>query len=197
MVLAFAQAGADVVIASRKQASCDAGGRRGHRARPVEPSDGPATSVDWDDVEALVDAAYAEFGRVDVLVNNAGMSPLYPSLVEVNEDLFDKVVAVNLKGPFRLTALVGARMVAGQGGSIINVSSVAAIRPAPEDLPYAASKAGARRPHRRLRARLWAESPGQHDHGRPLHDRHLPGVGSRRVRPARQSLSARPGRRTW
>jgi NAD(P)-dependent dehydrogenase (short-subunit alcohol dehydrogenase family) len=77
-----------------------------------------------------------------VLVNNAGMAPLYPSLVDVSEELFDRVIGVNLKGPFRLTALVGARMADGDGGSIINVSSVAAIRPTPDDLPYAAAKAG-------------------------------------------------------
>ncbi len=70
------------------------------------------------------------------------MSPLYPDLASVSEELFDKVVAVNLKGPFRLTALVGARMAAGDGGSIINVSSVAAVRPTPNELPYGAAKAG-------------------------------------------------------
>src|SRR6185295_6072351 len=80
----------------------------------------------WDAVESLVELAYARFGHIDVLVNNAGMSPLYPSLVEISEELYDKVLAVNLKGPFRLATLVGARMAAGNGGSIINVSSVAA-----------------------------------------------------------------------
>ena len=79
---------------------------------------------------------------MDVLVNNAGMSPLYPRLVDVSEDLWDKVLAVNLKGPFRLCAVVGSRMAEGDGGSIINVSSVAAIRPTPGELPYAAAKAG-------------------------------------------------------
>jgi NAD(P)-dependent dehydrogenase (short-subunit alcohol dehydrogenase family) len=141
MVLAFAQAGADVIVASRKQALCDEvaaeASKFGHRTL------GQACHVGhWDDVEALADVAYSEFGRIDVLVNNAGMAPLYSSLDAVSEELFDKVVAVNLKGPFRLCALVGARMVAGEGGSIINVSSVAAMRPAPDDLPYAASKAG-------------------------------------------------------
>ena len=72
---------------------------------------------------ALVEGVYRDFGRVDVLVNNAGMSPLYGTLTEVTEELFDKVIGVNLKGPFRLAALVGERMVAGGGGSIINVSS--------------------------------------------------------------------------
>src|SRR5215471_5904402 len=60
----------------------------------------------WDALEPLVDAAYQRFGKIDVLVNNAGMSPLYPSLVEVSEALWDKVLGVNLKGPFRLSALV-------------------------------------------------------------------------------------------
>ena len=77
-----------------------------------------------------------------MLVNNAGMSPLYPSLVEVSEALWDKVLAVNLKGPFRLSALVGSRMAAGAGGSIINISSVAAVRPTPMETPYGAAKAG-------------------------------------------------------
>jgi NAD(P)-dependent dehydrogenase (short-subunit alcohol dehydrogenase family) len=65
------------------------------------------------------------FGRVDILVNNAGMSPLYESLTGVSEELFDKVIAVNLKGPFRLCALAADLMVAGDGGSIINVGSIA------------------------------------------------------------------------
>jgi NAD(P)-dependent dehydrogenase (short-subunit alcohol dehydrogenase family) len=142
MVLAFARAGADVIIASRKQQSCD------DVAREVAESTGQrALAQDchvglWSDIQRLVDVSYDEFGRIDVLVNNAGVAPLYPSLAEVSEELFDKVVAVNLKGPFRLNALVGARMIDSGGGSIINISSVAAVKPAPGDLPYAAAKAG-------------------------------------------------------
>ena len=64
-----------------------------------------------------------------MLVNNAGVSPMYDELSDVTEELFDKVIAVNLKGPFRLASLVGERMVAGDGGSIINVSSTGAVRP--------------------------------------------------------------------
>jgi NAD(P)-dependent dehydrogenase (short-subunit alcohol dehydrogenase family) len=76
-------------------------------------------------------------------VNNAGMSPLYPDLPSVTEELWDKVLGVNLKGPFRLAALVGTRMAEGPyGGSIINVSSTGSIRPAPHMLPYDAAKAG-------------------------------------------------------
>jgi NAD(P)-dependent dehydrogenase (short-subunit alcohol dehydrogenase family) len=142
MVMAFAEAGADVVIASRNQAACEMVADEvrlatGRRAVPAACHVGR-----WSDLDDLVESSYSELGGIDVLANNAGMSPVYPSLVEVTEELFDKVVGVNLKGPFRLTALVGARMAAGDGGSIINISSVAAIRPTPHELPYAAAKAG-------------------------------------------------------
>lgn len=141
MALAFAQAGADVVVASRKLAACEATAAEitalGRRALPYACHVGQ-----WDQLDGLVAAAYEQFGRVDVLVNNAGMSPLYPALVDVSEALWDKVLAVNLKGPFRLSALVGSRMAAGEGGSIINISSVAAVRPTPFETPYGAAKAG-------------------------------------------------------
>ena len=142
MVLAFAERGADVVVASRKLDACEQVAREvterfGRRAEPIA-----ANVSDWAQCDALADAAYERFGRVDVLVNNAGLSPLYPSLEDLEEGLFDKVVAVNLKGPFRLTARIGARMAADGGGSIVNVSSVGAIRPRPEYLAYAAAKAG-------------------------------------------------------
>ena len=142
MVLAFAEAGADVVIASRKLDACEAlagevEDRFGREALPIAAHVGR-----WDDMTALADAAHARFGRVDVLVNNAGMSPLYPSLGEVTEELWDKVLGVNLKGAFRLSALIGEQMAAGDGGSIINVSSIAAERPTPREVPYGAAKAG-------------------------------------------------------
>ena len=98
--------------------------------------------ANWDACDTMVDAVYSHFGRVDVLINNAGMSPLYPSLSEVSEALFDKVVGVNLKGPFRLSANVGTRMAEGDGGSIINVSSIASMQPSPHAEPYGAAKAG-------------------------------------------------------
>jgi NAD(P)-dependent dehydrogenase (short-subunit alcohol dehydrogenase family) len=142
MVLAFADAGADVIIASRKLENCQAVATeveaKGRRALAL-----PCHVGHWDELEQLVEQSYQAFGRVDVLVNNAGMSLLYPSLPEVTESMWDKVVDLNLKGPFRLTALVGTRMAAGPyGGSIINVSSTGSIRPAPFMLPYDAAKAG-------------------------------------------------------
>jgi NAD(P)-dependent dehydrogenase (short-subunit alcohol dehydrogenase family) len=97
---------------------------------------------EWDQVDQLAERAYDEFGKVDVLVNNAGMSPLYDHVSNVTESLYDKVLDVNLKGPFRLTAIVGTRMAEGDGGSIINVSSMAAVHPRAHIIPYAAAKAG-------------------------------------------------------
>ncbi len=142
MVRAFAAAGADVVISSRRVEACEK-----LAAEIVETTGRRAVAHachvgHWAEIDGLVEAAYGAFGAVDVLVNNAGMAPLYPSLTAVSEELFDKVVGVNLKGPFRLSALVGERMAAGRGGSIINISSLAAVRPSPNDLPYAAAKAG-------------------------------------------------------
>jgi NAD(P)-dependent dehydrogenase (short-subunit alcohol dehydrogenase family) len=142
MVLAFAEHGADVVIASRKLDNCEklaneVRERFGRRALGVAANVG-----DWNQCDALTEAAYAEFGTVDILVNNAGMSPLYPSVDQVTEALYDKVFGTNLKGPFRLSATIGTRMAATNGGSILNISSVASIRPNATILPYAAAKAG-------------------------------------------------------
>jgi NAD(P)-dependent dehydrogenase (short-subunit alcohol dehydrogenase family) len=142
MVLAFAAHGADVIIASRKLSACEDVAREvrehfGRKAFAVE-----CNVSYWDQCDALVETAYRDAGTIDILVNNAGLSPLYPSVDAVTESLFDKVLAINLKGPFRLTALVGTRMAAGSGGSIINISSIAATRPTPDVIPYAAAKAG-------------------------------------------------------
>jgi NAD(P)-dependent dehydrogenase (short-subunit alcohol dehydrogenase family) len=146
MVLAFAERGADVVIASRKLDACETLAAEvralGRRAVPVAYHAGR-----WDDAERLYETTYGEFGRCDVLVNNAGMSPLYPSVDAITEDLYDKVMDVNLKGPFRLSALVGTRMAGADhggsnGGSIIFVSSVASHRPSPNEIVYGAAKAG-------------------------------------------------------
>lgn len=140
MVLAFARAGADVVITSRKLDNCREVAAEvealGRKALPYACHVGH-----WNEIGPLVDAAYEAFGKVDILVNNAGMSPLAPSSADTSEELFDKVVGVNFKGPFRLGALVGARMAAGDGGSIINVSSTGALMPQPRFGPYAGAKA--------------------------------------------------------
>lgn len=141
MALALAERGADVVIASRKEDACKEVAAEieamGRRALPYACHVGR-----WDELDGLVEAAYEHFGKLDVLINNAGMSPLYDKLSDVNEKLFDSVVNLNLKGPFRLMALVGERMQEAGGGSIINISSTASLNPSPTAEPYGAAKAG-------------------------------------------------------
>lgn len=142
MAFAAARSGADVIVASRKYDACVATAgeitaETGRIAFPYQVHVGH-----WDELDGLVDACYDRFGRVDVLVNNAGMSPLYDTLTDVTEKLFDAVMNLNLKGPFRLSALIGERMVAAGSGTIINVSTHGSLRPHPSFLPYAASKAG-------------------------------------------------------
>jgi NAD(P)-dependent dehydrogenase (short-subunit alcohol dehydrogenase family) len=140
MVRAFAERGADVVIASRKRENCETVAEEiralGRRALPYGCHVGH-----WQEVDGLVEAAYGEYGRVDILVNNAGMSPETPTSADVSEPLFDKIIAVNFKGPFRLAATVGQRMAATGGGCIINVSSSGAMRPTPTAIPYCGAKA--------------------------------------------------------
>jgi NAD(P)-dependent dehydrogenase (short-subunit alcohol dehydrogenase family) len=142
MVRAFARAGANVVIASRKLDACEElaaeiRSTTGRNALPVACHVG-----EWEQVGRLAETVYAHFGKVDILVNNAGLSPIYDHVSNVTEALYDKVMDVNLKGPFRLSAIVGTRMAQGTGGSIIFVSSTASQSPTANTIPYAAAKAG-------------------------------------------------------
>jgi NAD(P)-dependent dehydrogenase (short-subunit alcohol dehydrogenase family) len=141
MSLGLAERGARVVVASRKLAACE------DLVAEIGAQGGEAFAVachvgDWPSLEGVVDAAASRWGRLDGLINNAGMSPIAPSLLETSEALFDKVVAVNLKGPTRLTALAAQAMKATGGGSIVNVSSLASIKPNPVAPVYGAAKAG-------------------------------------------------------
>ncbi len=145
MALGFAEAGASVAVASRKKESCDAVVREIEALGRTGFAVACNVSV-WDQCDALVDAVYGRFGRIDVLINNAGLSPVYDRPADVTEGLWDKVLAINLRGPFRLSALIGERMRTGEGGvetgAIINISSIGAIRPRGDIIPYAAAKAG-------------------------------------------------------
>src|SRR5713101_8381617 len=141
MALGFAAAGANLPIASRKLDACEP------TVKEIRAlgGDGSAHAIHvgkWEDCNRLADEVYTRWGKADVLINNAGLSPLAPSSIETSEELFDKIIDVNLKGPFRLSALFGSRMAAGEGGAIINISSIAAIRPGNDTAPYSAAKAG-------------------------------------------------------
>lgn len=139
MVKAFAERGADVIIASRKLENCEAVAEEcqalGVRAMALSAHVGR-----WDECTELVEKAWNAFGHVDILVNNAGMSPAMSSH-EVTERLFDSVVNLNFKGPFRIASLMAHRMSEGEGGCIINVSSSGSMMPLPKTIPYGSSKA--------------------------------------------------------
>ena len=139
MVKAFAERGCDVIIASRKLENCEAVAEE-CRALGVRAMALSAHVGRWDACTELVDQAWDAFGRVDILVNNAGMSLAQPSH-EVTEKLFDSVVNLNFKGPFRIASLMAHRMSEGKGGCIINVSSSGSMMPLPKTIPYGSSKA--------------------------------------------------------
>ena len=143
MAAAFAQRGARVAIASRKQDACEAAAAEIAAASGSEVIGLGLHVGRWDQCQPFVEAVTERLGPIDVLVNNAGSSPLYPSLAEVSERLFDSVIGLNLKGPFRLCALVAEQMLARDAeGSIINVSSIAAVQPSAVEVPYGMAKAG-------------------------------------------------------
>jgi NAD(P)-dependent dehydrogenase (short-subunit alcohol dehydrogenase family) len=138
----LAEAGATVVVSSRKAESCGAAAEAITKATGVAAVPLPLHVGQWEAIEPAIEQIYADLGRLDVLVNNAGIAPLSPSLENVTESLFDKTIEVNLRGPFRLMAVAGARMAAAGGGSIVNISSIGAVRPSPPEAMYAASKNG-------------------------------------------------------
>ena len=141
MSLEFARRGAKVAIASRKREECE------KVAVQVRALGAEALAISchvgkWDTLESVVNQVTEHFGRLDILINNAGMSPLAPSLLETSESLFDKVIDINLKGPTRLTALAATKMAKTGGGCIINISSLASQKPSPMTTVYSAAKAG-------------------------------------------------------
>ncbi|GAC02617.1 SDR family NAD(P)-dependent oxidoreductase [Gordonia namibiensis] len=136
------EAGATVVVASRKLDAC---------VEAVAALDDVTTGEAhplalhvgrWDELEPAVDGIIERHGSLDILVNNAGIAPLEKDLMSVSESLWDKTIEVNVKGPFRLMAVAGDRMRANGGGSIINISSIGAVRPSPAEAMYAAAKNG-------------------------------------------------------
>ncbi len=141
MVQGLAEAGSDVVVVSRKAELCAS------VAREIEQSTGqralavPCHVGEWDALPDLVDRVYNEFGKLDVLVNNAGINPALMPVAEITEAFFDKLCSVNLKGPVRLAALVAPRMSQHGGGSIINVTTLGAYAAGPGVGTYTGLKA--------------------------------------------------------
>lgn len=138
MAQAFARQGAQVVVSSRKADACAAVADRitasGGRALAL-----PCHVGEWDALPAFIDTVVQRVGGIDVLINNAGIAPTAASSADVSEALFDKIVNVNLKGPFRLSALARPHLQARRG-SIINITSLGALKPDPAYPVYAAAK---------------------------------------------------------
>lgn len=138
MVMGFAERGANLVIVSRNLENCEA------VADEVRSLGGKAMALSahcgkWDEIDEMIERVYGDFGPVDILVNNAGMSPYMPSH-DVNEKLFDSVLNLNFKGPFRIASQIAKRMADGNGGNIINISSTGALMPLPGVVPYSGAK---------------------------------------------------------
>ena len=136
----YAEAGAKVVISSRKQEAVDSVAQeiknKGHQAIAIACHVGDAN-----DIKRLVDETIRQFGTIDILVNNAAANPSFGPVVETSESAYDKIMNVNVKGPFELSKLVYPFMKAKKNGSVINISSIGGLKPEPGLGIYSMSKA--------------------------------------------------------
>lgn len=141
IALGMAEAGADVVVSSRKLQDLEEVAkeiqRLGRKALPVAAHVGK-----MEDIKNLVDRTLGEFGRIDILVNNAATNPVFCPILDLEERAWDKIMEVNLKGMFFLSQEVCRRYMKDKGGNIINITSVDGISPDPGLGAYSVSKAG-------------------------------------------------------
>ena len=155
MSLGFAAEGAHVVVASRKLESCEA------TVSEIEAAGGSALAVaahmgKLEDIDALIERTYAQFSRVDIVINNAGINVALGPLSDIEPPAFDKMIDVNLKGPWYLSSRIATRMGEHGGGNIINFLSVAALSTPAFSGIYAATKA-ALKALTEVGAQEWAE----------------------------------------
>jgi dehydrogenase/reductase SDR family protein 4 len=133
----FVREGAKVVICGRKAETLEQVAREiGPNCKPVVCHIGRA-----DQIQAMVDATSKEFGRIDILVNNAATNVGQAPCLDVDEGQFDKMIEINLKSAFRLIKLIAPGMCERGSGSIVNISSISGIRPQYEGLLYSMTKA--------------------------------------------------------
>ena len=156
---ALADAGAGVVISSRKlpalqEAASEIEAETGARILPVS-----AHNRKPEELRALVERVREEFGRLDILVNNAATNPVMGPLIDIEERAFDVIVNTNLKGTFLLCQMAAEMMIEkGEGGNILNISSVAGVRPDPGLGVYSISKAAIN-----MLTKVLAVELGRHD----------------------------------
>ena len=137
----LAEAGADVVIASRKQETLEA------TARELSTLPGKVVPIPCHvgrapEIESLVKQIDAQLGPVDILVNNSATNIGQGPALAVTDEMFDKIVEINVKAALRLVRLVAPPMIARHSGSILNIASVSGLKPQPGGLLYSFTKAG-------------------------------------------------------
>jgi NAD(P)-dependent dehydrogenase (short-subunit alcohol dehydrogenase family) len=137
----LARAGASVAVNGRKPEACERVAEEIATATGRETLAAPCHVASWDELPGLVERVVARFGRIDVLVNNAGINPLPKPIAQMTQEYWDKLHAVNVKGPLRLAQLVAPVMARGGGGSIVNVVTVGAFIYSPAMAAYTAGKA--------------------------------------------------------
>ncbi len=129
IALAFAEAGASLVVSSRNKRPPELE----KVAEEIQAKGGKAMAIPAhvgkkEDVQNVVQKTLKEYGRIDVLVNNAGANPVLSTLVDLEEEAFEKVLEVNLKGAFLMSKAVAKEMIKQGGGRIINISSISGLR---------------------------------------------------------------------
>ena len=157
IALGLANYGADVVVASRKQADLDVVADE-IRALGRKAMAQATHMRNREDIEALVQATLSEFGRIDILVNNAGTNPYFGPIMDIEEGVWDQIMAVNLKGYFLLSREVAKGMIEQGSGNIINVSSAGGKRASPGLGAYSISKSGVI-----MLTQVMAQELGRHD----------------------------------
>ena len=155
MVEGLAAAGAGVVVTSRKQDLCEKVADEVADATGSEVLPLACHVGEWDAIPSFVDRVKEHFGRIDVLVNNAGINPAHVTVTDMTLDYWRKVFSVNLEGPLRMSQCVAPVMRDGGGGSIVHIGTMAAYGPGPAICAYGASKAALRNLTRSM-AMEWA-----------------------------------------
>ncbi|CAA0091700.1 3-oxoacyl-[acyl-carrier-protein] reductase FabG [Mycolicibacterium vanbaalenii] len=140
----LAHAGADVVVSSRKAASCEAVAAEIAAATGVKAIGIACHVAEWDSIPAMVDEVVCRMGRIDVLVNNAGINPAAQYATDVSKELWQKIFSVNLEGPLRTSQCVAPVMRDGGGGSIVNIGSMSGYGSIVQSAAYGASKSALR-----------------------------------------------------
>jgi len=129
IALTFAEAGADLAVSSRNKRPPELENVAEEiRALGKKAIAIPAHVGKKEDVGRLVQKILGEYGRIDILVNNAGANPILSTLVDLEEEAFEKVLEVNLKGAFLVSQAVAKEMIKQGGGKIINISSISGLR---------------------------------------------------------------------